>query len=351
MAGSFGRRSERDEFARYQCRRGAHRDGKAQGRDRSLPLQGCFFCLEKICEDCPQKLDFSVQGKNLLDHLVPEFIKHTAHPSPKIRLYALLMLQSLSAIRIPAMAANIDEYIDCLYRRASDDSSDVRRSVCAALGLILNTRADKLVPQMSNVVNYVAHCTEDDDETVALEACEFWLTFAEDNSLRDQLRPYLPKILPLLLRGMVYSEYDLLFLDNDEEDEAVPDQETDIKPKAYGAKSHGARATNDPSSSTSGTGKSREAGERALEQDEEDEEETYDDDEEGGGEWNIRKCSAAALDVMAVSFHEQILEVLLPYLKERLFSESWTERESGVLALGAIAEGELVAVWCLMVGL
>ena len=62
--------------------------------------------------------------------------------------------------------------------------------------------------------------------------------------------------------------------------------------------------------------------------------------EDVGGEWNIRKCSAAAIDVMSVAFPEQLLEILLPFLKERLFSEKWEERESGILALGAIAEGK-----------
>jgi len=255
------------------------------------------------------------------------------------------MLQSLSAIRVPAMAANIDPYIRCLFNRASDDSADVRRSVCAALGLILNTRADKLVPEMSNVVNYIAYCTKSEDETVALEACEFWLTFAEDQALRDQLRPFLPKIAPLLLEGMVYSEIDLMYLDVDEEDEAVPDRETDIKPKTYSSKVHASHELNDPSSSgTTGGGKSREAADKALEEEDDEDDEDYPDEDESAGEWNIRKCSAAALDVMAVSFGNDLLSILLPLLRDRLFDEEWQQRESGILALGAIAEGESLEV-------
>jgi transportin-1 len=312
--------------------------------------------LEKISEDCPHKLDLSIQGANLLDHLVPQFINFTDHQTPKIRLYALQILQALSAIRVPATTANIDAYIQALFRRAADPSSDVRRAVCAALGLILGTRPDKLVPEMKSVVDYMAYCTRDNDETVALEACEFWLTFAEDAALRDHLRPFLPQVAPLLLQGMVYSEYDLMVLDVDEEDEAVPDKETDIKPKTYSSKVH-SHESNDPSSSGSGGGiKSREAADRALDEDEdEDDDDDYDDDE-GVGEWNIRKCSAAALDVMAVSFGNDLLEILLPHLKDRLFSDEWEQRESGILAMGAIAEGKsgsvlippiLMAVGCI----
>ena len=56
------------------------------------------------------------------------------------------------------------------------------------------------------------------------------------------------------------------------------------------------------------------------------------------------KCSAAALDVLANVFHGELLPVLLPILKETLFHQEWVVKESGILALGAIAEGELPSV-------
>lgn len=51
------------------------------------------------------------------------------------------------------------------------------------------------------------------------------------------------------------------------------------------------------------------------------------------------KCSAAALDVLANVFKDDLLPVLLPILKETLFHADWEIKESGILALGAIAEG------------
>ena len=51
------------------------------------------------------------------------------------------------------------------------------------------------------------------------------------------------------------------------------------------------------------------------------------------------KCSAAALDVLANVFREDILPILLPILKEILFHTNWEIKESGILVLGAIAEG------------
>jgi hypothetical protein len=38
-------------------------------------------------------------------------------------------------------------------------------------------------------------------------------------------------------------------------------------------------------------------------------------------------------------FREDLLPVLVPILKEMLFHQEWEIKESGILALGAIAEG------------
>ena len=56
----------------------------------------------------------------------------------------------------------------------------------------------------------------------------------------------------------------------------------------------------------------------------------------------LGKCSAAALDVLANVFRDDLLPVLLPILKETLFHPDWEAKESGILVLGAIAEGHLM---------
>ena len=62
-------------------------------------------------------------------------------------------------------------------------------------------------------------------------------------------------------------------------------------------------------------------------------------DDEMSTEWNLRKCAATALDVLTVRFGPDLLNVLLTPLKDKLWSSDWLERESGILALGATAEG------------
>ena len=43
--------------------------------------------------------------------------------------------------------------------------------------------------------------------------------------------------------------------------------------------------------------------------------------------------------MLANVFRDELMPVLLPILKETLFSTDWEVKESGILVLGAIAEG------------
>lgn len=54
--------------------------------------------------------------------------------------------------------------------------------------------------------------TQDPDGGVALEACEFWLSLAEQDVCREVLPPHLPRLIPVLVRGMKYSEIDIILL-------------------------------------------------------------------------------------------------------------------------------------------
>ena len=130
---------------------------------------------------------------------------------------------------------------------------------------------------------------------MALEACEFWLSLAEQPICKEVLQPHLDKLVPVLVRGMKYSEIDIILLRGDvEEDENVPDREEDVRPRFHRSKTH--HNTNN---------------------DMEDEEDDGLDDDSSLSDWNLRKCSAAALDVLANVFLTELLPVLLPILKVR----------------------------------
>ena len=160
---------------------------------------------------------------------------------------------------------------------------------------------------------------QDQDEGVALEACEFWLSLAEQPICKEVLQPHLDRLVPVLVRGMKYSEIDIILLrgDVDENDENVPDREEDVKPRFHRSRTH------------------HQGNNENMDDDDDD----GLDDDSSLSDWNLRKCSAAALDVLANVFLTELLPVLLPILKETLFHTEWEVKESGILALGAIAEG------------
>ncbi|PWN39074.1 ARM repeat-containing protein [Ceraceosorus guamensis] len=314
--------------------------------------EGAFSTLAKMCEDIPKEIEeCEINGMRPLQILIPKFLEATNHPDPLVRCHALNCLNQFISASSAALQEQLDLYIKALFERSSDPNDSVRRFVCQAIVLILGARPDKLLPQLSGVVDYMLYCTADKDDEVALEACEFWLQFSEDPQLSDHLRPYLPTVAPVLLKSMVYSEIDLLILgaDQDDNDEAEPDRPEDIKPKHYGGATKRNEHVDEAEQNGAGGSKmSRAALEAEDEDDDEDDddEDDYEDDsdDDGSGEWNLRKCSAAALDVMAVQFGNELLQILLPYLKERLFSDDWLQREAGILALGAIAEGCIAGI-------
>jgi transportin-1 len=273
--------------------------------------------------------------------MIPKFLSMAEHPNPKIRAHALACLSYFIPVQCQSLFNMIDAFMAMLFKLASDDDPLVRRHVCQSLVLILAARPEKLMPEMANVAEYMLYSTKDKNEIVALEACEFWLTFAEDAELVVFLQPLLNRVAPVLLDCMIYGEDDLLWLEGDLDDADVPDKEQDIKPVTYsGQKSHGVEREGGGDSNQPKT-RIGAYGEETYDSDEE-----YDEDEdefdEMSTEWNLRKCAAAALDVLAVRFGGDLLNVLLGPLKEKLWHDDWLQRESGILALGAMAEGRYI---------
>lgn len=286
-------------------------------------------------------MDIEIGGTRPLDFMIPKFIVLSEHPSAKMRSHAVACLSYFVPIGSQSLFTHIEAFIASLFKCAADEDPGVRRHVCQALVLLLAAQPERLLPEINNVAEYMLWSTKDKNENVALEACEFWLTFAEDSDLTPYLHPLLVKVAPVLLDCMVYGEDDLLWLEGDVEDSAVPDKETDIKPRHYGGKSHGFE--HEPGVGEGGELSAPKRGAYGEEtfDDNDDYDELDDDDfaDEMSTEWNLRKCAAAALDVLAVRFGGDLMNVLLGPLKDKLWSDDWLQRESGILALGAMAEG------------
>lgn len=66
--------------------------------------------------------------------------------------------------------------------------------------MLLEVRIDRLIPHMHNIIEYMLMRTQDQNADVALEACEFWLSLAEQEIVTEALAPHLPRLIPILVR-------------------------------------------------------------------------------------------------------------------------------------------------------
>src|SRR5579871_5169375 len=190
-------------------------------------------------------------GQRPLDYMIPKFIQFCNSQNAKIRSNALFCLNQFTFIRSQSLFAHLDAFIQMLFRLATDPYPDVRKNVCQALVQLVDVRPDKIAPSIKDVVRYMLISTEDEDEMVALEACEFWLAVAEQPSMRADVEPFLPEIVPRLLKSMVYTDDDIAILGGDEDDYLVEDKASDINPvlEQSHSKTHKVNGmTNEPTS-------------------------------------------------------------------------------------------------------
>jgi len=312
--------------------------------------EGTFCALKEICKDSADQLEnLPSQPLNVL---LPKFFQYFRHSHSKIRSHAIACVNEFISSRATVLMTNIDSFLENLFQLANDTDSDVRKHVCRALVMLVEVRIERLIPHMSQIIEYMLLTSQDADETVALDACEFWLMIADQPICRDVLYPHLDKLLPVLVKNMKYSELDIILLQGDlDEDEHIPDRLEDIRPRFHRsrARQHGQNhfdvenSTNSTDTNNNSTTATPPNSQNDQDFNENDEDE--DDDDAGGTnadqvtEWNLRKCSAAALDVLSNLFRDGILPTLLPILREMLFHSNWQIKESGILVLGAIAEG------------
>jgi transportin-1 len=303
--------------------------------------EGGMSALLKICEDNRKALDKQYQGQRPLGFLFPKLLELTTSPQARVRADALASLNIFIPEKPQAVAQNLDTLMQQLFSLASDPSDEVRKHVCRAFVHIADIAPEKIVPHMEGLVEYmVTQQRNPENAELALDAAEFWLCVGEHEEMREHLGPYLPKVVPLLLSSMVFSEDDILRKEGEEEDAEQDDRQEDIRPNF--ASSKAGRLT----TGANGENPAAANGNIPIPQDDDDlsEGEIDDFDDDDGFDdpeemWNLRKCSAAALDVLASVFHEAVFQATLPYLTDNLSHAEWPNREAAVLALGAIADG------------
>lgn len=323
------------------------------GSESTAAQEGAMSALLKICEDNKRALDKVYQGERPLAYLFPQLLTFTTAESAKIRSNALASINVFLPDKPQTIIGQLDQLMQQLSTLASDHSEQVRKHVCRSFVHLAEVSPERIVPHMGELVNYMINQQKNDlDPELALDAAEFWLCVGEHHDLRESLRPFLAKVVPVLLESMVYCEEDILRLEGESADAEEEDNEQDIKP-AFAASKAGRSTANGESAASGANGSSNnENDETGMNPDDnlsEGEIEDFEDDEDPYAtdpedQWNLRKCSAAALDVLASVFHNAVFQVTLPYLQDNINHPEWPNREAAVLALGAIADGCMDAV-------
>jgi transportin-1 len=319
--------------------------GNADGSASTQAQEGGMSALLKICEDHRRALDKEYQGQRPLSFIFPKLLELTGSPLPRVRADAIASINVFIPDKLQVVEENIDVLLQRLFAVAADPSEEVRKHVCRAFVHVADIAPEKMLPHMEGLVDYmVTQQRNTSNAELALDAAEFWLCVGEDERMQEHLGPHLPKIVPVLLESMVYSEDEVLRLEGEEEDYNVEDREQDIRPNFASSKA-GKMAPNpngEPTPIPNGGAGSDDDDDLS-----DGEIDDFDDDDSFGNpedQWNLRKCSAAALDVLAGVFNEAVFEATLPYLTSNLNHAEWPNRESAVLALGAIAEGCMTVV-------
>ncbi|KAF9600199.1 hypothetical protein IFM89_005023 [Coptis chinensis] len=295
-------------------------------------MEGALDALSKICEDIPQELDVDVAGlaERPINIFLPPLLKFFQSPHDSLRKLSLGSVNQFIMLMPTALVLSMDQYLQGLFLLSQDSTAEVRKLVCAAFVQLIEVRPSILEPHLVNIIEYMLLANKDTDDEVALESCEFWSAYCEAQFHPESLSNFLPRLIPVLLSNMVYAEDDESLVDA-EEDESFPDRDQDLKPRFHASRFHGA-------------------------------DDAEDDDDDIVNLWNLRKCSAAALDILSNFFGDDILPTLMPFVQASVVYDSsrrglslancdvnaklastddavWKEREAAVLALGAIAEG------------
>ncbi|KAF5443757.1 hypothetical protein F2P56_036291 [Juglans regia] len=275
-------------------------------------MEGAMDALSKICEDIPQVLDSDVSGlaERPISILLPRLYKFFQSPHASLRKLSLGSVNQYIMLMPTALYVSMEQYLQGLFVLAHDPVSEVRKLVCAAFVQLIEVRPSFLEPHLSNIIEYMLQVNKDTDDEVALEACEFWSAYCDAQLPLGNLREFLPRLVPVLLSNMVYADDDESIVDA-EEDGSLPDRDQDLKPRFHSSRFHGS-------------------------------DNAEDDDDDIVNVWNLRKCSAAALDILSNVFGDEILPTLMPIVQVNLSNTddtAWKDREAAVLALGAIAEG------------
>ncbi|CEG70444.1 hypothetical protein RMATCC62417_06342 [Rhizopus microsporus] len=320
--------------------------------NNKLAIEAALNTLVMICEDTAIELDEEMHGIRPLSFMLPKFIEFISSAEPRWRVQAINATSQFVLLKSPSFVEQFDAILTALYARTSDSDHRVRRELGRILAILWEAFPDRLQPYLYPTIEYMIQATMDQDEEVALGACDFWVQYAQVDRYHDELVPYLTRLVNCLLRLMVYSEKDLLDLSDEPMHTPFIEEDSDqaIRPRYYRPKNpiESPEPVDHPQNYSDSESEFDSDEHHITDDDEHDDDrDEFDDfdDDEFYSQVSLRQSSAAALDVLSVTYKSDIASVLLDQLLHHTLHDSnWLIRESGILALGAAAEGGIEVI-------
>lgn len=314
------------------------------GQNGVQAREGAVSALTKLCEDNLALLDSEYQGSRPLDQLLPRIINLVTSDSPKVRMNALIIIENFMTDPPPqTIRDHVQPILEQLFKCATDEDEDVRTCVCRLFSVMTPIFPDLIIPNLGQICDYmIEQMTHDPNSQLAVQAADFIKRMSKEESLRNAFMQLLPKLIPILLETMIYSEEGQIRVQAKlEEDAALADRDSDVKPQFANSRAlaGSGSAVADQNTLTDADNNDNEDDD---DDDDDDDDEGYDSDPEG--ELDLRRCSAAAVDTFAKKYRQPVFDLALPFLQTNLVHQDWQNREVGVLVLGAISQGCMESV-------
>ncbi|KAI7904534.1 transportin-1-like protein [Cokeromyces recurvatus] len=334
-----------------------------------------------ICEDTASELDQEINGICPSSMIIPKLVQFYSHPDSAFRVQAIYATSQFVFLKSPFFIVQLDSILSTLYSQITREEkidARVQREFINILSMLLEAFPERLEPYLHQTIEYIVNATIPLNritdvgikEQILISTCNFWIQYAQSEYYVYQtkiifIKPYLPHLVKNLIQFMIYSESDLLDLDTDRHKPSfnpiqcpttcintIHEHDQSVQPRYYRPKKIDTEQDyhdklindfNEDSSEDEGEGQENCSNTQSTNDDDDSLSSGGDnnvEDDEFYSEDTLRKCSAAALDVLSVSFGDDIAMIILDHLfNSILLNENWLIRESGILALGAAAEG------------
>lgn len=302
--------------------------------------ESAMMTLSKICEDSMSPIEKKNIDQKTIEFLIFNFLKFINYfDNSKIKSLSLSCINKIGFINLQHFI-DLDDYLHLLFKLFDNTDNEIRKNLCSSFLLIFDVKPISLKPYLNEIIDYNLKLIQTASEDISLEACEFLLTLASNiNSESDKIffRSKLNVLLPTILDKMIFS-HDEIFVMSHEGKKNKFNTLDDDDGKFYLSK---------PKENNSDFLKRSDYKNGSncfmIHTDDSDTESDFyytypDNDASDHYNWNLRKCSAATLDMLSLNMPDEVLKIVSPILQDKIQSSDWPIRESAILAFGAISK-------------